>query len=162
MVPRVEDRGDQELVVLDREFSPEEKVFICNLKMAGEDYPTISTMFTAKFGKPPPTRQGANKMVAKFRTHFTVMDRRKGKCGRKFTVRTPRNIELVRRSLERAASRVPGKQGPSARRHNEPIKKSSYNNITKRNLKLKPYKILRLHKVTEQQTVARLKIYIVK
>ena len=64
----------------------------------------------------------------------------------------------MRRSLERASSRAPGQQGPSARRHNEPIKKSSYNNITKKDLKLKPYKILRLHKVTDQQTVARLKM----
>ena len=45
-----------------------------------------------------------------------------------------------------------------ARRHTEAIKKSSYNNITKKDLKLKPYRILRMHKVTQQQTVARLKM----
>ena len=75
-------------------------------------------------------------------------------------MRTPTNIASVRRSLEKAATRQPGRPGPSARRHNEPISKSSYNRITKIDLRLKPYKILRLHKVTNQQVEARLNIYI--
>ena len=40
-----------------------------------------------------------------------------------------------------------GQQGLSGRRHNEPITKSSYNTTTKKDLKLKPFKILRLQKV---------------
>ena len=85
------------------------------------------------------TRQGVNKLVKKVTTKFIVMDLRKGRSGPQISVRTPRNIALVRRSLERAATRLPGKQGPSARRHNELIKKSTYNYITKNDLKLKPY-----------------------
>ena len=157
MPPRVmNNQGDNRVVF--REFSSEEKMFICKLKMAGEKYPTISRLFTEKFGKDAPTRRGANKLVAKLQTQFTVQDLRKGRSGRRITVRTPRNIELVRRSLERAAGRKPGQPGPSARRHNEPISKTTYNITTKKDLRLKPYKILRLHKVTDQQTVARLKM----
>ena len=97
-------------------------------------------------------------MVQKLRNKFTVHDLRKGRSGRKVTVRTPANIASVRRSLERAATRAPGVPGPSARRHDQDIKKSSFNYITKNDLNLKPYKILRLHQVTNQQTTARLKM----
>ena len=158
MPPRISANGHRLHQQQGREFSPAEKIFICNLMMSGEKYPKIVQLFTEKFGKPPPTRNGAYKMVQKLNTNFTVMDMRKGRSGRKITVRTPRNIELVRRSLERAAARKPGQPGPSARRHTENIKKSTYNTITKKDLRLKPYKILRMHKVTDQQTAARLKM----
>ena len=75
------------------------------------------------------------------------MDMRKGKSGRKVRVRTASNIAAVGRSLQRAATRKPG---PSTRRHSELISTSSYNRITKIYLKVKPYKVLRLHKVTDQ------------
>ena len=61
-------------------------------------------------------------------------------------------IASVKRSLERASQRKPSQPGPSARRNPQSLSKSSYNRITKLDLKLKPYRILRLHKVTEQQT----------
>ena len=141
-----------------REFTPAEKMFVCNLKIAGEKYPSISNQFTQKFGKLPPSRSGVFRLVKKLKDKFTVLDLRKGRSGRKVTIRKPRNIASVRRSLERAATRALGVPGPSARRHDQPIKKSSYNNITLKDLKLKPYKILRLHKVTNQQTRARLRM----
>ena len=47
--------------------------------MSGEKYPKIVQLFTEKFGKPPPTRNGAYKMVQKLNTNFTVMDMRKGR-----------------------------------------------------------------------------------
>ena len=77
------------------------------------------------------------------------MDMIKGRSGRKVRVRTASNIAAVGRSLQRAATRKPGKPGPSARRHSELISKSSYNRIIKIDLKLKPYKVLRLCKVTD-------------
>ena len=158
MPPRISNRGHHLPLLQGREFSPAEKMFICNLKMSGEKYPNFVKLFTQRFGKSPPTMKGANKMVNTLTTKFTVMDRRKGRSGGRVTVRTPRNIELVRRTLGRASSRKLGQPSPSARRHTEKIKKSSYNNITRKDLRLRPYKILRLHKVTEQQTVARLKM----
>ena len=75
---------------------------------------------------------------------------RKGRSGWKVRVRTASNIAAVGRSLQRAAIRKPGKPGHCVRRHSELIYKSSYNRITKIDLKLKPYKVLRLQKVTDQ------------
>ena len=78
------------------------------------------------------------------------MDMKKGRSGREVRVRTASNIAAVGRSLQRAATRKPGKPGPSSRRHSELISKSSYNRITKLVLKLKLYKVLRLYKVTDK------------
>ena len=155
MPPRVLEGGDQNQ---GREFSPLERMFICKLKMEGKKYPNIARLFSEKFGKSPPTRDGAHKMLTKLTTQGTVMTTRKGNSGPKFKVRTARNIELVRRALERASTRTPGQPGPSARRHTGNISKSSYNRITRKDLRLKPYKIMRLHKVTDQQTAARMKM----
>ena len=68
-----------------REFSPAEKMFICNQKMAGEKYPKICELFTAKFGKAPPSRSGAWRIVAKLKNKYTVLDMRKGRSGRRVT-----------------------------------------------------------------------------
>ena len=98
------------------------------------------------------------KMVTILKNKFTVHELRKGRSGRKVTMRTPENIASVRRSLERAATRAPGVPGPSAKRHDQDIKKSSFNTIIRKDPNLNPYKILRLHKVTDQQTTARLRM----
>ena len=127
--------------------------------MSGKKYPEIEQLFRDKFGKEAPCRRAANKMLLKFRQHYTVSNLRKGSAGRKVTVRTPANIQLVRRECERASTREPGVPGPSARRHATPaISKSSYSRITKHDLKLRPYRIQRLHQVTEAQTAMRLKM----
>ena len=132
----------------DREFTPSQRMMVCNLKQIGKKYPSICRHFRNKYKRVAPSRQGMNKMMKKVNTKFTTMTMRKGKCGRKVTARTVQNIESVKRSLERASARRPGHPGPSCRRHDESISKSSYNRITKYDLKLKPFKFRRIHKVT--------------
>ena len=145
MQPSVKNNGD-------REFNPAEQMFLCDLKLGGTKYPEITNLLMAKFNKDPPTRQGVNYITRKLKTEFTVLDRRKGRSGRRVTVRTARNIAAVKRSLQRASHRSPGQPGPSARKHTESISKSTYNKITWQDLRFKPYKILHLHKVTNMQT----------
>ena len=140
------------------EFSSCERMFVCQRKMAGETFPNIRRKFMLRFGKLAPSRSAMKYMVDKLRNRFSVQDMRKGNSGRKKTVRTPEAIASVKRSLERASLRNPGEPGPSARRNPQSLDKSSYNRITREDLNLKPYKILRLHKVTEEQTMARLKM----
>ena len=128
--------------------------------MSGKKYSEIEQLFRDKFGKEAPCRRAANKMLLKFRQHYTVSNLRKGRgAGPKVTVRTPANIERVRRECERASTREPGVPGPSARRHTTPaISKSSFSRITKHDLKQRPYRIQRLHQVMETQTAMRLKM----
>ena len=140
------------------EFSPCERMFVCQLKLAGNKFPSIREKFMKRFSKMAPSRSAMCCMVKKLKTKYTVWDQRKGRCGPKKTVRTPEMIASVKRSLERSATRKPGEPGPSARRNPQNLKKSSFNNITKLDLKLQPYKVLRLHQVTEHQTSARLKM----
>ena len=45
MAPRVQDKGDIPV------FSPAERMFLCNLKIAGESYSSICIKFTEKYGK---------------------------------------------------------------------------------------------------------------
>ena len=128
------------------EFSPGERMFVCQLKLAGNSFPNILRKFQERFGKTAPCRSAMNAMAAKMKTKFTVWNLRKGNSGLKKTVRTPQVIASVQRSLERAAQRKPGQHGQSARRNPQNLSKSSYNRITKLDLKLKPNRILRLHK----------------
>ena len=63
-----------------REFSPAEKMFVCNSKISGEKHSCIYNLFTTNFGKVPPGRQGIFNMVRNLRNKFTVLDLRKGRC----------------------------------------------------------------------------------
>ena len=48
MAPRVQDKVDIPV------FSPAERMFLCNLKIAGESYSSICIKFTEKYEKSPP------------------------------------------------------------------------------------------------------------
>ena len=98
MPARVQKMGD---AIDNREFSPTERMFVCNLKLRGKKYSEIQQIFSEKFGKPAPSRNGTIRMAAKLRKEFTVLTLRKGRAGRKFTVRTAQNIDAVKRSLAR-------------------------------------------------------------
>ena len=71
------------------EFSPGERMFVCQLKLAGNSFPNILRKFQERFGKTAPCRSAMNAMAAKKKTKFTVWNLRKGNSGLKKTVRTP-------------------------------------------------------------------------
>jgi hypothetical protein len=87
------------------EFSPGERMFVCQLKLAGNTFPSIKRKFQERFGQLAPSRSGMKAMAVKLRTKFTVWDVRKGNSGPQNTVRTPQVIASVKRSLERASQR---------------------------------------------------------
>lgn len=138
------------------EFTKQQRAFLCEKKMCGKKYPEIKRLFVERFGRQAPTRDGVHKMLTKFRTSHTVSNL-KGR-GPKVTARTPRNIARVQRECERAEDREPGEPGPSARRHAAPVSKSTFNRITKHDLKKRPYRIQRLHQVMDVQTAARVRM----
>ena len=45
------------------EFSPCERMFVCQLKMKGDTFPNIKSKFMVRFGKAPPCRSAMNYMV---------------------------------------------------------------------------------------------------
>ena len=123
----------------DHEFSASQRAFVVEHKLAGRKYPSISRRFQEKYGIEAPTRRHVYNLVKKLKTKYTLLDQRKGKKGRPNTVVNARNIDRVRRGLERAAVREPGVQGDTARRNRFGIDKSSFNRITKKHLKLHPF-----------------------
>ena len=157
MPPRVRE-ADPDQNQHGREFTKEERMFCVNLKMRGEKYPEIQRKFLLEFGRVAPSVRGVFSMARKLKTDCTLTDLRKGRSGHRVTVRTPANIARVQRECERAKTREPGVPGPSARRHAAPVKKSTFNTITKKDLNLRPYVVSRVHKVGETQTERRLKM----
>ena len=71
------------------EFSPCERMFVCQLKLAGNKFPSIREKFMKRFSKMAPSRSAICDMAKKLKTKFTVWYQRKGRCGPKKTVRTP-------------------------------------------------------------------------
>ena len=53
MTQRVQDKVDIPV------FSPAERMFLCNLKIAGESYSNICIKFTEKYEKSPPHQAGS-------------------------------------------------------------------------------------------------------
>jgi hypothetical protein len=56
------------------EFSPGERMFVCQLKLAGNNFTSIKRKFQERFGKLAPSRSGMKAMSVKLRTKFTVWD----------------------------------------------------------------------------------------
>ena len=73
--------------------------------------------FAEKYGFKAPSRMHVFRLVQKLKEKYTLLDVRKGEKGRSKTATHARNIRQVERCLDRAATREPGKQGPTARRN---------------------------------------------
>ena len=63
------------------EFSLCERMFVCQLKLAGNKFPSIREKFMKRFGKMASSRSAMCAMAKKLKTKFTVWDQRKGRCG---------------------------------------------------------------------------------
>ncbi len=85
-----------------------------------------------------PARSTFSKIIRKFLTSYTVHNLNKGLSGRPRAVRTIQNIERVRLLLDRERDLPVGYFRSSARRNNLGIGKSTFNVITKQDLKYKP------------------------
>ena len=146
-------------VTPDREFTPEQRLFLCLEKEKGAKYSETVELFKVKWpGKEPPTRQGLHVMRKKLHAFQTLQDRRSTASGGSKTVRTPANITAVNNLLSEENERNPDDIGSSCRRNDLNLSKSSFSRITKHDLKLHPYKLLRLQKVTPHHAFLRLKM----
>ena len=87
-------------VTPDREFTPEQRLFLCLEKEKGAKYSETVELFKVKWpGKEPPTRQGLHVMRKKLHAFQTLQDRRSTASGGSKTVRTPANITAVNNLL---------------------------------------------------------------
>ena len=85
-----------------------------------------------------PSRSTVWRNVHKYKTHGTSLNRNKGNSGRKISVRTDEQIDEIRELLIVNPKVV-------ARRNGVGISKTTFNKITKYDLKFHPYRIHRRH-----------------
>ena len=130
-------------------FTPEQKLFCVLSKVRGLYSPQIQSEFILKWpGQQPPDRRSILRFEKTLNEEKNLFDQRKGKSGRKITVRTPENINSVENLLESEKDRRPDQQGSSCRRNTLDISKTIFNMIVKKDLGWKPYKIVRRQKIT--------------
>ena len=119
-------------------------MFVALLKEKGVKHRELCLKFSVRWpNKSPPSRSQVYRISKKLHTHQTLDNRRKGNVGRPRSARTPANIRAVKEALEAEADRKPDQVGSSSRRNNLSISKSTFNRITRKDLKLSPYKIPR-------------------
>ena len=98
----------------DHEFSASQRAFVVEQKLAGKTYPSISRRFADKYGFEASSRMHVFCLVKKLKEKYTPLDVRKGKKVRSKTATNARNIRRVKRCLDQAATREPGKQAVSS------------------------------------------------
>ena len=143
-------------VLVGLQFSPAERAYLVESVAQQNQMKAILTSFEGKFGKKV-SRSQAYRIYGKFKTEYTCHNLNSGRSGRKKTGRSPENIASVKRLLEGELAKKPDEHKASARRNIlAGITKSTFNRITTIDLKLKPYKLLRHQKLTQDHCDRRL------
>lgn len=83
----------------------------------------------------PPTKRTIQTNVSKYAREGTSLNLNKNRSGRRRTVRTAENVERVRTMLDERPNEV------SCRRNHVGMSKTTFNRVTRENLKWHPYKI---------------------
>ena len=108
--------------------------------------------------KSPPSRVRVYKMRKILHANKTLLDKRTTNSGGGKTIRTEENIQMIKEYLEAEVERNPDEIGSSAWRNDLPFTKSSFNRITKKDLNLHPFQIIRQQKVSAEHAFLRLQM----
>ena len=141
------------------QYTPDQKLFCVMSKNKGATTDQIRQEFSEKWPtKNPPTRKSIFNFEKQLNEKKNLADQRKGKSGRRFTVRTQENIQSVKHLLESEKDRKPDQPGSSCRRNMMNISKSSFNRIVLKDLSWRPYKIIRRQKISPANADMRLQM----
>ena len=123
-----------------QQLSPRERAFVVlRYVETGHNITQVKADFRQRFHRAPPCKTTILNNVQKYNDTGTSENLNKGRSGRPRTARSAQNVAAVRRSL---------RQNPkqSCRRNNIPqLSKSSFNRITRFELKFHPYHMQRRH-----------------
>ena len=90
------------------QYTPDQKLFCVMSKNKGATTDQIRQEFSEKWPtKNPPTRKSIFNFEKQLNEKKNLADQRKGKSGRRFTVRTQENIQSVKHLLESEKDRKP-------------------------------------------------------
>ena len=123
-------------------FSTEKRVFMVVQYLQSGSTEQTTARFIQQFpGARVPHRMTILKNVRKYKAHGTSRNRNKEACGRHRTVKSQAYVQLVMQALQQD-------HDASARRTNMPnMSKSSFNRITRHDIKWHPYKMNIRHKL---------------
>ena len=139
------------------QLSLDQRLFIALEKEKGKNTTEIKTQFSLKWpGKDPPHRSTIYKIWKKLRNHHTVQNLNKGNSGRRMSGRSDHNIDQVRALLEDQVDKKPDEIVCSSRRNNLDLTQTTFNRITRLDIKFHPYKILRRQKISPRNINLRL------
>ena len=139
------------LFLIGVQFSPAERGFVVESYLQNKKKTLIKQEFEAKFGHSI-SRRHIYCIYDKFKTSHTCHNLNKGRSGRKKTARSPANIAAVQNLLQNEVAFRPDDVRSSSRRN--PIvglSQSGFNRITRIDLKLQPYRLLRQQKLKVEQ-----------
>ena len=119
-----------------RQLSPQERAFLVQTYNQTQSYQRTKQIFHRRFrNRNPPSKSTILWNVRKYQTHGTSQNLNPGRSGRQRTVRSAQNIARVRGALN-------ANPKMSCRRNNLPhISKSTFNRITRKDMRWHPYRI---------------------
>ena len=119
----------------------EQRVFIVLKYQLTQNCERVRREFEQEFpDRVSPTKKTVMRTVRKFTEHGTILNRNKGNSGRRRTMRTPANIEMVRNVIE---------ENPrsSIRRNESGLPATTYHRILRQGLKMKPFRMQVKHQL---------------
>ncbi|KAF2355920.1 Protein of unknown function DUF4817 [Trinorchestia longiramus] len=131
------------------QLTTEQRVFVVATYVRTGSIKQVQHLFAECFpDRRLPCKSVIQNNVRKYQTKVTCLNLNKGCSGRRKTVRTEENSEMVRTIIQE-------NETVSCRKNNSQLSKSSFNRIVKRHLKWHPYKINLRHQLTDNDYVRR-------
>ena len=126
------------------QFSIRERTFLACCHLKGLSWIKIQDSFREKFpNSRMPSRMTVHRLAKKFKDEGSVHNLNKMHSGRPRSARTVANIDRVRLLLNQERDLAVGFFRSSARRNNLMVSKSTFNRITRLDLKHHPYVVAR-------------------
>ena len=118
------------------QLTTEQRVFVITTYTLTQSVTEEQNAFRIRFpDRNPPDKKTILKNLQKYQTTGTSLNRNKGNSGRRRTALSEENVAVVRDLLEETP------RGVSARRNHVEVSKSSFNRITRLDLRWHPYRM---------------------
>ena len=134
------------------QLTSEQRVFVITTYTLTQSVTEVQNAFRIRFpDRNPPDKKTILKNLQKYQTTGTSLNRNKGNSGRRRTARSEENVAAVRDLLEETP------RGVSARRNHVEVSKSSFNRITRLDLRWHPYRMHVRHELLPDDLPRRLR-----
>ena len=121
----------------------EQRIFIVTKYIETRSYNDVREAFRLRFPqRNAPSKKTIYTNVKKYKEKGTSLNLNKGRSGRRVSIRTPENIQLVRDTLN-------GNPNVSTRRNGLPISRRTFQRIIQEDLKWHPYRIHVRHELKQ-------------